>query len=177
LDHLGTVDVLVNNAGIFPWSDWEHISGDEWDRVMAVNAKGPFLMAQACVPGMRARRWGRVLSMCSATFLTGSQHLMHYAASKAAVVGFTRSLARAVGDDGITANAVTTGKTLTEGFSRWFADGTLDPEETKRSREQQCIKRFSTPQDIAAVMAFLASEEAGFITGQLFNVDGGRNMI
>ncbi|MBW3560945.1 MAG: 3-oxoacyl-ACP reductase FabG [Actinobacteria bacterium] len=176
-DRLGPIEVLVNNAGIFPWTDWEEISVDEWDRVMAVNARGPFLMARACVPGMRDRGWGRVISMSSATYLTGSEHLMHYAASKAAVVGFTRSLARAVGDDGITANAVTTGKTLTAGLRRWFEDGTLDHDAARRSRALQPIKRFTEPDDVAAMIAFLASEEADFITGQLLNVDGGRNML
>lgn len=176
VDQLGPVGILVNNAGIFPWSDWEQIPVAEWDRVMAVNVRGPFLMARACVPHMRRQGWGRVISMCSATALTGSEHLMHYAASKAAVIGFTRSLARAVGDDGVTANAVTTGKTLTEGFRRWFEDGTLDPDETRRSREGQSIKRFTAPDDVAATIAFLASDDAGFMTGQLLNVDGGRVM-
>lgn len=177
LERAGRVDVLVNNAGIFPWRDWEEISVDEWDRVMAVNVRGAFLLAQACVPDMRRRGWGRIISMSSATYLTGAAHLLHYAASKAAVVGLTRSLARALGDDGITANAVTTGKTLTEGFTRWFDDGTLDYESTARSRDQQCIKRFAEPADIAATIAFLASDDAAYMTGQLLNVDGGRNML
>ena len=102
---------------------------------------------------------------------------MHYAASKAGLVGFTRSLAAAVGDQGITANAVTTGKTMTEGFEAWFGDGTLDREETIASRDSQAIKRLATPEDIVGTISFLASDDAAYMTGQLLNVDGGRNAL
>lgn len=173
---LGSVDIAVNNAAVFPWREWTGISGEEWDRVLAVDLKGCFLVARAVYPHMRQRRWGRIVSLSSATWLHGQPELMHYAAAKAGVVGLTRSLARAVGDDGITVNAVTTGRTLTEGFERWFEDGTLSRSDTEASRASQAIKRLATPEDIVGTIAFLASDDAAYMTGQLLNVDGGRTM-
>jgi len=173
---LGSVDIAVNNAAIFPWREWTGVSAEEWDRVLAVDLKGCFLVARAVYPHMRRRRWGRIVSLSSATWLHGQPELMHYAAAKAGVVGLTRSLARAVGDDGITVNAVTTGRTLTEGFGRWFEDGTLSRSETEASRSSQAIKRLAVPEDIVGAIAFLASDDAAYMTGQLINVDGGRTM-
>lgn len=173
---LGSIDILVNNAAVFPWTSWTEISDVEWDQVLRVNLKGAFLCAQTCFPFMKVRKWGRIISMTSATALTGDANLIHYSASKAAIIGLTRSLARAVGDYGITANAVSTGKTLTEGFREWFDQGVLDYEDVMASRQNQCIKRVTDPSDIAAAVSFLASDDAGFITGQVINVDGGRNM-
>lgn len=174
--NLGPVDILVNNAAIFPWKLWSEISVEEWDRTFAVNARGPWLMARAVAPAMVARGWGRIVSIASATFLTGSSHLAHYSASKGAVVGLTRSLALALGKDGITVNAVSTGKTLTEGFNKFFEDGALDYEETVGSRKGQAIERLGAPEDVTGAIAFLASDDASYLTGQLINVDGGRNM-
>lgn len=173
---LGAPTILVNNAAVFPWSSWDELDVDAWDRTFAVNARGPWLMARAVVPGMVEAGWGRVVSLASATFLTGSSHLAHYAASKGAVLGLTRSLARALGENGITVNAVSTGKTLTEGFQKYFDDGVLDYDETIASRGGQAIPRIGMPDDVTGAVAFLASEDAAYMTGQLLNVDGGRNM-
>lgn len=173
---LGPADILINNAAVFPWRQWDAITVEEWDWVFSVNARGNWLTTQAFAPGMKDKGWGRVVNLASATFLTGSSHLAHYAASKGAVVGLTRSLARALGDDGITVNAVSTGKTLTEGFNQYFVEGHLNPEETVKSRQSQAIKRLAEPADIAAAVCFLASDAAAYITGQLINVDGGRTM-
>jgi 3-oxoacyl-[acyl-carrier protein] reductase len=173
---LGTIDIAVNNAAIFPWQDWTDISSEDWDRVLAVDLKGCFLVSRAVYPHMRERGWGRIISLASATALHGQAELMHYASAKAGIIGLTRSLARAVGDDGITVNAVTTGRTLTDGFQRWFEDGTLTREETEASRAHQPIKRLATPEDIVGTIAFLASDDAAYMTGQLLNVDGGRTM-
>lgn len=174
--HFGSVDVLVNNAAIFPWREWTEIPVEEWDRVFAVNCRAGFLAARACYPSMREKGWGRVISLSSATFLTGAAELMHYASSKGAVVGLTRSLARAVGDDGITVNAVSTGRTLTDGFQEWFDTGVLDYDETVKSRQSQSIKRLALPDDVVGAVSFLASDDARYMTGQVLNVDGGRNM-
>lgn len=173
---LGPADILVNNAAVFPWREWDAITVEEWERVFAVNARGSWLTARAFAPQMRERKWGRVINLASATFLTGSPQLAHYAASKGAVIGLTRSLARALGDHGITVNAVSTGKTLTEGFDQYFVEGHLDRQETVRSRQSQAIKRLGEPADTAAAVAFLASDAASYITGQMINVDGGRTM-
>jgi NAD(P)-dependent dehydrogenase (short-subunit alcohol dehydrogenase family) len=173
---LGPPTILVNNAAVFPWSSWDELDVEVWDRTFAVNARGPWLMARAVVPGMVEAGWGRVVSLASATFLTGSSHLAHYAASKGAVLGLTRSLARALGHNGITVNAVSTGKTLTEGFQKYFDDGVLDYDETIASRDGQAIPRIGLPDDVTGAVAFLASEDAAYMTGQLLNVDGGRNM-
>jgi 3-oxoacyl-[acyl-carrier protein] reductase len=173
---LGTVTILVNNAAVFPWRAWDEVSLETWEHVFDVNVRAAWLTAKAFAPGMRQEGWGRIISMASATFLTGSSHLAHYAASKGALIGLTRSLARALGDDGITVNAVSTGKTLTEGFEQYFDEGVLDREETLQSRQGQAIKRIGTPEDVVGAIAFLASDEAAYLTGQLINVDGGRSM-
>jgi len=173
-DRFGPIDILVNNAAIFPWSNWEEASLDEWDRVFAVNVRGAFIVARAAVAGMRSRGWGRMIFMSSGTYLTGSTDLMHYSASKGAIVGLVRSLARALGDDGITVNAVTTGRTLTEGLEGLFEIGATDYEESVASRRSQSIKRLATPEDIVGTVAFLASADSAYMTGQL--LDGGRNM-
>jgi 3-oxoacyl-[acyl-carrier protein] reductase len=108
--------------------------------------------------------------------MTGSRHLLHYVTSKAALVGLTKSLARELGDDGITVNAVATGRTLTEGVEAWIEEGIMSLEEVHSSRASQPIKRVGDPTELAATVAFLASRDAGYITGQVVVVDGGRSM-
>lgn len=176
VDGAGTVDILVNNAGIFPWRSWTEITPEEWDRVMAVNVRAAFLCARASYPYLQRSHHGRVVNVSSTTWMSGPTHLLHYATSKAALIGFTRSLAREVGDDGITVNAVTTGRTLTEGVQSWIEQGVMDLDEAVASRQSQPLKRLGTPAEVAAAVSFLVSDDAGYITGQIVNVDGGRNM-
>jgi 3-oxoacyl-[acyl-carrier protein] reductase len=173
---LGGIDVLVNNAGIFPWRDWTEIEPDEWDRVMAVNVRGAFLCARAAYPHLRRQRWGRIINISSTTWLSGPTHLLHYATSKAALVGFTHALAREVGDDLITVNAVATGRTVTEGLREWVDAGYMTLDEVSASRQSQPLKRVGQPEEVAATVSFLASDDASYITGQIVVVDGGRNM-
>jgi 3-oxoacyl-[acyl-carrier protein] reductase len=173
---LGRLDVLVNNAGVFPLSDWDAISPEQWERVFNVNVRGGYLAARTAAEAMSERGWGRIVFMSSGTFLTGSARLVDYAASKGAVVGLTRSLALALGDRGITVNAVTTGRTLTEGLVAFFDQGETTLEASIASRQSQAIKRLAKPEDIAGVFSFLASEDSAYLTGQLINVDGGRSM-
>jgi 3-oxoacyl-[acyl-carrier protein] reductase len=166
---LGGVDVLVNNAAIYPRRAWTEITEEEWDRVLGVNLKGYFHCARACYPSMRERGGGHVINVSSITFMIGFELLLDYVSSKGAIVGFTRALAHEVGQEGITVNAIAPGAFPTdaekihpdpEGYNQWVLD-------------QQCIKRRGAPQDIGNLVVFLASDASSFITGQTVVVDGG----
>lgn len=171
VERFGTVDILVNNAGWFPRRAWHEISDDEWDQMLAVNLKTQFLCCRAAYPHMRDQRWGRMINISSVTFWKGHVGLAHYVAAKGGIIGFTRSVAREVGHEGITVNAVTPGAILTETEFELFGD---KEEETFASLQQlQAIPRRGMPQDLVGVCLFLASDDSSFITGQTINVDGG----
>jgi 3-oxoacyl-[acyl-carrier protein] reductase len=168
---LGPATILVNNAALTDVHKlWREITEEEWDRVMAVNLKSCFLCFRAVYPAMEAAQWGRVINISSVTFWLGRPLLLHYVASKAGMIGLTRTLAREVGADGITVNAVTPGAIQTEselelfpdqaGLAAWLAG-------------EQAVKRRGLPTDVAGAVAFLASDAASFISGQTINVDGG----
>jgi 3-oxoacyl-[acyl-carrier protein] reductase len=171
----GGADVLVNNAAIFATvaianDGVETLRGAEWDRVMAVNLRGPFLCAKVLVPQMRVRGGGRIVNISSGTALHGGGAPVHYVASKAGVIGLTRALARELGRAGITVNAIAPGATPTEATS---------PEERSRQAATiaaRSIPRMQIPEDVAGTILFLASPAASFITGQTLAVDGGRMM-
>lgn len=169
---LGPITILVNNAAETrvhgPWTD---IRTSDWDRVMANNTRSCFLCCRAVQPHMAAAGWGRIINIGSVTFLLGREDLVHYVSSKGAVVGFTRSFARAVGRDGITVNCVSPGAIRSE-MEAEISDETEEGLAI-RLAEVQAIPRRGVPADIAGVVAFLASDDAAFITGQLINVDGG----
>jgi len=168
---LGPVTVLINNAGLTGvHKPWREIDEAEWDRVMAVNLKGCFLCLRAVYPFMKDAGWGRIVNISSVTFWLGRPNLLHYVASKAGMIGFTRSLAREVGADGITVNAVTPGAIQTESELEMFPD-----QEGLAAwlSEAQAVKRRGLPGDIVGAVAFLASEDGAFVTGQTINVDGG----
>lgn len=168
---LGRVDVLVNNAATYSdltRASFDELPIDEWDRVMRVNVRGPWLTSRAVAAGMRARGSGRIINIVSATFFSGSPLWAHYVASKGAVIGLTRVLAKELGAHGICVNAVAPGFTLTEA-----AVDTI-PNAESYGVERGCIKRTEQPEDVVGIVAFLASDEAGFITGQTIVVDGGR---
>ncbi len=170
-DALGPVTVLVNNAALTDsHKPWTAIDEDEWDRVMAVNLKSCFLCFRACYPAMRDAGWGRVINISSVTFHLGRPNLVHYVASKAGMIGFTRSLAREVGADGITVNAVTPGAIRTESEVELFPD----QEGIERwLLSEQAVKRRGTAEDVAGAVSWLASDAAAFVSGQTINVDGG----
>jgi NAD(P)-dependent dehydrogenase (short-subunit alcohol dehydrogenase family) len=174
-DRFGRIDILVNNAGlltaILPMKPWTEISVEEWDRVMAVNVRGYLLCARAVFPHMKERRWGRIINIGSNTSMSGVPGFLHYVTSKGAIVGLTRALAREIGETGITVNTVTPGLVLTEGIKKHYSEETLESRVAARS-----IKRHQMPEDLVGAVMFLASEGAGFITGQILNVDGGQIM-
>ena len=168
---LGRIDVLVNNAAAYgdltraPF--WE-LPIDEWDRVLATNLRGPMLVSRAVVPGMRGRRRGHIVNVASATFWSGSANWAHYVASKGGLIGLTRVMAKELGPDGICVNAVAPGFTLTA------ASLDLIPGAESYGVDRGCLKRAQQPEDVVGLVAFLASDESEFITGQTIIVDGGR---
>ena len=167
----GRIDILVNNAAIFadlPLTRLEDIDLATWDQVMRVNINGPFLCARAVLPAMRRAQWGRILNVSSNTVASGRPLYLHYITSKSALVGMTRSMARELGADNILVNAIMPALT-DQGTDMKGAT----PEIFRRSLDQQCLKRPSTPQDLADAVLFLCSDAARFITGQTIAVDGG----
>ena len=174
-ERYGQIDILVNNAGLFtailPMKPWTEISVEEWDRVMAVNVRGYMLCARAVFPYMKERGWGRIINIGSNTSLSGVPGFLHYVTSKGAIMAFTRALAREMGETGITVNTITPGLVSTEGVQKHYSEEMLESRVIARS-----IKRQQMPQDLVGAVMFLSSEGAGFITGQILNVDGGQIM-
>jgi len=168
----GRIDALVNNAAIYESlgakRHFADISVDDWDRVMAVNAKGVWLATAAVYPTMKAQRYGRVVNIASATVHAGVPFFAHYTASKGAVIALTRSVAKEVGRDGITVNAVAPGLVDNES-SAALNDTSYFP----TLERQRAIPRAMTPADLTGAITFLCSPSSGFITGQTMVVDGG----
>jgi len=171
-DNFGRVDVLVNNAGIYPSQGFEDITYEEWRRVIGINLDSAFLMTSAILPLMKKRLGrGRIINISSGTVLLGTPTYTHYAAAKAGLIGFTRSLASELGPSGITVNAVAPGLTLTDTVA-----ATVSAELLERRRVQRAVQRHQMPDDIVGTILFLASADSDFVTGQLINVDGGTAM-
>lgn len=163
------IDILINNAAIYPSKPFAAFSVHEYEAVQRVNATAAFTLCQAVIPGMVKRGWGRIVNISSITFFGGWGNLAPYVISKGALIGLTRAVAREYGSFGITANAVCPGAFPTEaeriqGDPQAYSKFVLD---------HQAVKRRGSPQDFAATVMFLSSPESGFITGQSINVDGG----
>ncbi|MEL4071224.1 SDR family NAD(P)-dependent oxidoreductase [Ochrobactrum sp. GPK 3] len=168
-DAFGRIDAIVNNAGILIASDVEHLKEEHWDSVLDVNAKGTFLVVQAVLPYMKQQKYGRIVNIASIGGKHGAPEQAHYSASKAAVMGFTRVLAQEVGIYGITANCICPGIILTD-----MGRVNLDDVAVRQSwQEKTAMRRIGDPEDVVGPVAFLASDDAGFVTGQSLNVDGG----
>jgi 3-oxoacyl-[acyl-carrier protein] reductase len=177
IEHFGRIDVLINNAAVFsvvPMNRGriETIDPEEWDRLMAVNLRGLFFCCRAVLPTMRRQKSGKIITIASGTVFAGAPGRIHYVTSKAATIGFTRTLAREVGDDNITVNCLAPGNTLSE-------ENPTDP--MIRFRESsvalRSLKRLQVPNDVVGAMLFLASPLSDFITGQTINVDGGISFL
>ena len=169
----GRVDVLVNNAGLFSTltlKPFDQISEQEWMRVMEVNTVGPFVCAKAVVGAMREQGGGRIVNIASTTPIKGTPMMLHYVSSKGAVIAFTRSLAKELGNDNITVNAIAPGFTLSDGVLESGLHNRMPDTARKSSRT---LQRDQVPEDLVGALAFLASDGAGFITGQTLAVDGG----
>jgi 3-oxoacyl-[acyl-carrier protein] reductase len=173
LDKYGRIDILINNAAIFATIPMnrggiDSIDPAEWDRMMAVNLKGLFFCCRAVLPAMRRQKSGKIVNISSGTALNGSAGRIHYVTSKAGVIGFTRTLAREVGDDNINVNAIAPGSTLSEDNPS---------EEILKMRGarvgDRCLKRVQLPKDLVGTVLFLSSPLSDFMTGQTVSVDGG----
>ncbi len=167
-DQFGKIDILVNDAAIVPFVPWEELDFAEWRRVMSVNIDGVFLMCKAVYPYMKAAGYGRIVNIASNVVTAGTPNMAHYVSSKGAVFAFTRSLATEVGAHGITVNAVAPGLTASEGVL-----ASPHAEAFDFVVSLQSIPRRGVPADIAPAVAFLASQEAHWITGQMLTADGG----
>jgi 3-oxoacyl-[acyl-carrier protein] reductase len=169
VERLGGLDILVNNAGICPLSTFSEITESEWDQVLAINLKGAFFFCQAALPHLRqSGQRGRIVNVASVAGQMGGLAVgAHYAASKAGLIGLSKSLARAVAADGVTVNCVAPGTTETDLIASW-------PEAGRASIQAQLpLGRFAQPDEVAETVCFLISDRAAFITGATLDVNGG----
>jgi 3-oxoacyl-[acyl-carrier protein] reductase len=166
---LGGIDILINNAAIYPRRPWTEITKEEWDQVLGTNLTGYFLCARAAFPYLKASARGRIVNVSSITVFGGLSMLLDYVTSKGGIVAFTRALAREIGPEGVTVNTISPGAFPTDaekihpdpvGYNRYVLD-------------QQSLKRRGTPNDIGNLVTFLAGDAASFITGQMIVIDGG----
>jgi 3-oxoacyl-[acyl-carrier protein] reductase len=174
LDRFGAIDVLVNNASlmsVLARRSWLEIPVEEWDRVMAVNLRGMFLSCRAVFPAMQSKKYGKIVNISSSRVWEGNPNRLHYTTSKAGVIGFTRALAREVGEVGITVNAVTPGMTQSETQVSSSSGNYLAARVAGRA-----IERVQVPEDLVGAVMFLSSAASDFMTGQTINVDGGKAM-
>lgn len=165
----GTVDVLVNNVGTYPHVDFADITLDAWQQVVRVNLDSVFVCSSAAVPAMRAQGSGKIVNIATNLVWIGLPSMVHYVAAKSGIIGFTRALAREVGPDGITVNALAPGAVAPP------VEYLSEPAKARLQMitERQCIRRYLRPDDLVGPLLFLVSGDSDFISGQILTVDGG----
>ncbi len=170
-DELGPVEIMVTSAGFDEFQAFTDITAEGWDRMLAVNLTGTFNCLQAVIPDMLAAGWGRIVTISSSSAQSGAARMAHYVASKGGVVGLTKALAVEYAPHGITVNTIPPGFIDTPMARRAEARGDLPSIDAVAARTP--VRRAGTPDDIAAACAYLCSDEAGYVTGQALNVNGG----
>jgi 2-hydroxycyclohexanecarboxyl-CoA dehydrogenase len=171
---LGPITILVNNAGIAEFVPFKELTDAQWDRMMEVNLKGTFIVTQEVLPDMEAARWGRIVNISSSSAQSGSARMAHYSASKGAIIALTKTLALEFGPLGITCNNIPPRFVMNTVMSEQAA---LSASFSRQAMlEAGPIRRQGEPEDIAGACAWLASDEAGYVTGQTIGVNGGRYM-
>jgi NAD(P)-dependent dehydrogenase (short-subunit alcohol dehydrogenase family) len=174
VEQFGGVQVLVNNAALFGTLELKpfvEIESDEWDRVMAVNTRGVFECSKAVVPAMQRQGYGKIVNIASGTVFKGTTHLLHYVASKGAVIAMTRVMARELGAHGIGVNCIAPGLTMSDNVKRGYPKPAIAANLASR-----CFAREEEPEDILGALIFFSSGESDFVTGQTLLVDGGSAM-
>jgi NAD(P)-dependent dehydrogenase (short-subunit alcohol dehydrogenase family) len=175
-DTFGAPTILVNSAGLDGFDRFLDITADTWRKILAVNLTGTFDCCQAVVPHMLDARWGRIVNISSSSAQTGNPLMTHYSAAKAGVVGFTKALAQELGPRGITVNTIPPGFIDTPMLRRSEERGFLGPG-VEAAEAATPVRRIGRPEDIAAACAFLVRDDAGYITGQVIGVNGGRVIV
>lgn len=170
----GPILILVNSAGIEQFGKFSSIDDEQWDRVMAINLRGPFMCSQAVLPDMKAAGWGRIVHISSSSAQSGQPYMAAYVSSKAGLIGLTKSMALELGPRGVTVNTIPPGMIVTPMVDRAVAEGRFtDPVEHFASLTP--VRRAGEPADIANAAMFLCMDESSYITGQVIGVNGGRN--
>jgi len=164
----GPIDILVNNAVFQPFIAWDQLDAATLRKILAINTEASFLLSQGFAHGMKARNWGRIVNLASSSAWAPPPGFVGYIISKMGNIGLTRAMARELGDDGITVNAIAPGLTRTGAAARDVPQAAFDA-----VRSQQLIHRTGMPEDLAGMLSFLCSDDAAFITGQTMHVDGG----
>ena len=171
---LGPVLILVNSAGVEQFGKFAAITDDLWDRVMAINLRGPFICAQAVLADMKAAKWGRIVNISSSSAQSGQPFMAAYVSSKAGLIGLTKSMALELGRSGITVNTIPPGMIVTPMTDRAVAEGRFT-DTIEHFASITPVRRAGEPNDIANAAMFLCMDESSYITGQIIGVNGGRN--